>query len=67
MKNTKPIHLMTKNEIDYKFFKMTGIKPLSLNASKKEQDDFQRLLNIRLDLLHAEQNRRMRAGTWNRS
>ncbi len=64
MTGNKPPHLMTKDELDYALFKMTGIKPIPPSAPQKEHDDHQRLLKIRLDLLNAEKDRRIKSGTW---
>lgn len=67
MSNKKPLHLMTKDELDYEFFKMTGIKPVPPNASQREHDDYKRLLEINYDSISAEIARRLEAGTLKQS
>lgn len=54
----KPPHLMTRAELDYAFFKMTGIKPVPPSATQEEHDAYQKLLGIRLRLLKQEVERR---------
>lgn len=54
----KEPHLMTKAELDYAIFKMSGIKPVSDNAPKKEQDAYIKVLEIRLGFLQKEYERR---------
>ncbi len=61
MTGNKPPHLMTKDELDYALFKMTGIKPVPPGAPQKEHDAYQRLLEIRLNLLKQEAERREKA------
>jgi hypothetical protein len=54
---------MTRAELDYAFFRRTGIRPPACNAPRKEQEDFQKVLEIRLDLLNQEVERRKKAAT----
>lgn len=58
MTRRKPLHLMTRAELDYRFFQLTGIRPPAYNAPQKEHEDFQRVLEIRLTLLAQEAERR---------
>lgn len=55
--NKEP-HLMTRSELDYTYFRMSGIKPPRYNAPKKEQETFMKVVKIRLRLLAEEQERR---------
>lgn len=49
---------MTRAELDYAIFRMSGIKPVPYNAPKKEQDAYIKVLEIRLGLLRQEHERR---------
>ncbi len=55
--NKEP-YLMTRSELDYTYFKMSGIKPPRYNAPKEEQETFTKVVKIRLRLLTEEQERR---------
>ena len=57
----KPPRLMTRNELDYAYFKMTGIKPVPYNAPKKEHEAFHEVLKIRIGLMKKEQEKRQAA------
>lgn len=58
--NTSP-HLMTRAELDYALFRVSGIKPVPYDAPKEEQETYMKVLEIRLTLLAQEAKRRAEA------
>jgi len=55
----KPPHLMTSQEIADRIYQLSGLKPLLSNATQKEQNDYYKVIKIRLSLLMEEKERRM--------